>query len=206
MGYHNNAPHSSTRKEIIEGLDAFREYFGQDPVTMANHYNREAIYWGRARLTGLLPLALPADDPRQQHREFSGHVEGDESFWGDVCRSRIVYCRNFVFHDINTLRTCPIMPYYDPQRPFVNQWYASSEGANCASFNAMLTEAAQDRLEAEGGACIMYTHFGHGFADHGRINDQFRTLIERLSRKNGWFVPVCPCSIVWAPAVTEITF
>ena len=27
----------------------------------------------------------------------------------------------------------------------------------------MLTEAAQDRLEAEGGACIMYTHFGHGF-------------------------------------------
>ena len=67
------------------------------------------------------------------------------------------------FPEINTLRACPIMPYHDPQRPFVNQWYASSEGANCASFNAMLTEAAQDRLEAEGGACIMYTHFGHGF-------------------------------------------
>ena len=31
IGYHNNAPHSSTRAEIIAGLDAFREYFGRDP-------------------------------------------------------------------------------------------------------------------------------------------------------------------------------
>ena len=54
----------------------------------------------------------------------------------------------------------------------------------------MLTEAAQDSLEAEGGACIMYTHFGHGFTNDGRINERSRRLIERLSRKNGWFVPV----------------
>ncbi len=190
IGYHNNAPHSSTREEIIAGLDAFREYFGHDPVTMANHYNREAIYWGRARLTGPCRLLYLLMTRGNSIDEFSGHIEGDESFWGDVCRDRIVYCRNFVFPEINTLRACPMMPYHDPQRPFVNQWYASSEGANCVSFTAMLTEAALDRLEAEGGACIMYAHFGHGFVHHGRINNQFRTVMERLSRKNGWFVPV----------------
>ena len=121
--------------------------------------------------------------------QHAGHVEGDESFWGDVCRSRIRYCRNFVFPQINTLSACPLMPYHDPDRPFVNQWYASTEGSRCSTFTAALTERAQDQLEEEGGACIMYTHFGHGFIENGSMNQRFRKLMERLSRKNGWFVP-----------------
>jgi hypothetical protein len=59
-----------------------------------------------------------------------------------------------------------------------------------ASFMRTISEAAQDRLEAEGGACIMYTHFGHGYWNQGRLNPAFTGLMERLSRKNGWFVPV----------------
>ena len=46
-----------------------------------------------------------------------------------------------------------------------------------------------DRLEAEGGACIMYTHFGLGFWD-GRIHPRFAESMSRLARRNGWFVPV----------------
>ena len=56
-------------------------------------------------------------------------------------------------------------------------------------FVECISEAAQDRLEAEGGACIMYTHFASGFQDHGRLNRQFQTLMEKLATKNGWFVP-----------------
>ena len=48
----------------------------------------------------------------------------------------------------------------------------------------------QDRLEEEGGACIMYTHFGNGFYQDGLLDNNFRRLMERLSQKNGWFVPV----------------
>ena len=44
--------------------------------------------------------------------------------------------------------------------------------------------------EEEGSACIMYTHFGHGFASGGRLHPEFRRLMERLAAKNGWFVPV----------------
>ena len=47
-----------------------------------------------------------------------------------------------------------------------------------------------DRLEAEGGACIMYTHFGLGFWDGHRLHPQFAELMTLLARRNGWFAPV----------------
>src|SRR5262245_598265 len=50
IGYHNAAPHSSFRQETADGLDAFADFFGGCPVTMANHYNAEAMYWGKYRL------------------------------------------------------------------------------------------------------------------------------------------------------------
>lgn len=37
----------------------------------------------------------------------------------------------------------------------------------------------------------MYTHFAKGFYENGNgINSRFKSLMKRLSRKNGWFVPV----------------
>jgi hypothetical protein len=83
------------------------------------------------------------------------------------------------------------MPYHDPARPYVNRWYASCEGATGPAFLEAISERAQDRLESEGGACIMYTHFGHGFVDtRGQLDGRFKFLMERLLRRNGWFVPV----------------
>ena len=99
------------------------------------------------------------------------------------------YVRNFVFPEVNTLKACPSMPYHDPKRPLVNYWYSSSEGGDITSFKKMLTEKNQDSLEAERGACIMYTHFGKGFDQDG-VDRQFQRLMHRLSKKNGWFVPV----------------
>ena len=190
IGYHHNTPHTSLRSEIIEGLDRFRSYFGGDPLSMANHYNGEAIYWGSARLTGLSRAVYNCSTLWQNEGKFNGHVNGHPSFWGDVCKSRIRYCRNFIFLDINTLKACPWMPYHDPLRPFVNLWYASTEGSNRDRFVKTICEENQDRLEAEGGACIMYTHFGHHYVRDGSLDPEFQRLMTRLSRKNGWFVPV----------------
>jgi hypothetical protein len=53
-----------------------------------------------------------------------------------------------------------------------------------------LSDENQKRLVREGGACIMYTHLASGFLENGRINKRFRVLMERMSRRNGWFVPV----------------
>ncbi|HTS75455.1 MAG TPA: hypothetical protein VMG40_04580 [Bryobacteraceae bacterium] len=190
VGYHNATLHSSTRQETIRALDAFRALFGADPSAMANHYNEEAIYWGPARITGIrrwLYLALTRGATAGKH---FGHVEGHPMFWGDVCRERIRYCRNLVFADIDTLHSCPWMPYEDPARPWVRKWYCASEAAQAPAFLNILSESNQDRLEQQGGASILYTHFGHGFTSGGKLNPEFRRLMERLASKNGWFVPV----------------
>lgn len=189
IGYHNTTPHSSPRPEILDGLNAFRGYFGSAPITMANHYNAEAIYWGSYRLTGARRVLYRAANLWRKEK-FFGHVRDSRYFWGDVCADDVRYCRNFVFREINTLRACPWMPYHDPDREYVKFWYASSEGANVESFVETLSEANQDRLEAERGACIMYVHFGHGFARDGELDGRFCSLLTRLSKKNGWFVPV----------------
>ena len=83
-----------------------------------------------------------------------------------------------------------MMPYHDPARPFVNYWFAASEGPSIRSFNELISEDRQDRLVREGGACIVYTHFANGFLVKGKINERFQALMERLSKLNGWFVPV----------------
>ena len=168
----------------------FDSYFGAYPSSMANHYNGEAIYWGNARLSGWRRAAYNLITRGQNNGRFFGHVKGHPSFWGDICRDRIEYCRNFVFSDLNTLGMCPYMPYQDPEKPFVRSWFSASEGSNAGSFLKTIGERYQDRLEEQGGASIMYTHFGHGFVRDGKLSTEFQRLMKRLAQKNGWFVPV----------------
>jgi hypothetical protein len=191
IGYHNATLHTSERAETRAGLDRFAGLFGHPPKSMAHHYYcDENLYWGEHRLTGVHQLLYNVLTRGQNHNRYFGHVEGHPYFWGDLCRERIRYVRNFVFSDINTTAACPLMPYHDPARPYVNYWYSSSEGSNVNSYLKCIAEANQDRLEAEGGGCIMYTHFGHGYMDGKKLNPRFRQLMERLAKKNGWFAPV----------------
>lgn len=191
IAFHNATLHTSFREETRQALELFREYFGDYPASMANHYfAEEGIYWGDARVSGSRRLFYNLFTRWEKSGKHFGHVPGHEQFWGDMCREHIRYVRNFAFADINTLAACPFMPYHDPSRPFVNRWYAASEGANVNSMNERIAEAAQEQLEAQGGACIMYTHFGHGYTDARAIHPRFRELITRISKRNGWFVPV----------------
>jgi hypothetical protein len=191
IAFHNAASHSSLRDKTIQAIERFRELFGYYPKCMSNHsQNEESLYWGNYRLTGLNEFIYNLFTFNRHKKRFRGHIEGDKYFWGDVCKEKIEYVRNFIFSDINTLKACPIMPYHDPQRHYVNYWFASSEGPDVETFCRCVTEKNQDRLEEEGGACIMYTHFACGFYHKGNINSRFESLVQRLSQKNGWFVPV----------------
>ena len=191
MGYHNATYETSARERTRRGLDRYAEVFGHSPVTMSNHYNcDEDVYWGEHRVSGWRRHAYNVLTRGQNHNKFHGHVPGHPLFWGDLCKERVKYVRNFVYARINTLAACPYMPYHDPARPLVNYWYASSEGANVRKFTKTISEANLDRLAAEGGACIMYTHFGYGYLENGKLDPEFRRLMTRLSKMNGWFVPV----------------
>ena len=102
IAWHNATLHTSTRDETEEGLDTFRRLFGRDPDSMANHYNGEALYWGPARLGGLSRFIYLLLTRYSSSNRFFGHVAGHPYFWGDLCRQRIRYCRNFIFSDLNT--------------------------------------------------------------------------------------------------------
>ena len=192
IGWHGTSPRTSLRPETLAGFERFRELFGNWPKTMSQHYDcSENLYWGDDRLTSPSHRFVYNVLTRwKYHSTYYGHVPGHPMYWSDLCRERVTYVRNFVFSNINTLAACPFMPYHDPARPDVNYWYSSSEGHNVDSFTAMLSEPNQDRLEAEGGACIMYTHFAYRFTENGALDRRFHDLMARLSKKNGWFVPV----------------
>jgi hypothetical protein len=190
IAFHNATSHTSRREQTLEGLDRFAELFGHYPRSMANHYfSQESLYWNENRLTGIRrPLYTLLTRGRNRNTSH-GHEQDHPFFWGDACKEKIKYVRNFVFSEINTLKVCPYMPYHDPLRPFVNYWFSSAEGSNVSSFVERIAENNQERLEEEQGACIMYVHFGHGFYENGRLDSQFCSLMKRLAQRNGWFVP-----------------
>ena len=190
VGYHMATFHTSNRSETLRGLEQFAHHFGHYPKAMANHDGcRENIYWGNYRFTQVNALIYNILTQFKQNNVYHGHCPDSPLFWGDLCKKNIKYVRNFTFSDINSLRACPFMPYRDPKRPYVPYWFASSRGNNVTVFNECLKEEAQDRLEEEGGACIMYVHFASHFFRDGQINPRFRSLMERLRSRNGWFVP-----------------
>ena len=191
IALHNVTYHTSDRSTVIEGFERFHEYFGSYPHIHVNHGDcQENIYWGDARFTRMNRALYNLLSNHERQNRFKGHVQGSKLFWGDICLERIDFVRNFTFLDINTLKVCPYMPYYDPERPFVKNWFASTDGANGDRFIEKISEENQDRLEEEGGACIMYTHFGSRFINDGQMQPLFKQRMERLSKKNGWFVPV----------------
>jgi hypothetical protein len=81
------------------------------------------------------------------------------------------------------------MPYRNPDKPYVNYWFHTSDGGGVESFNELLTEENIDRLEQESGVCLVYTHFGKGFYKDGEINSRTRELLTGLASRNGWFAP-----------------
>lgn len=191
LGLHNVTSHTSYRDEILRGLDQFAAYFGHDPKSMANHYFCEdSLYWGEHRVTGFNRLLYNTLTLTRKRGISHGHENGHPYFWGDASKARIKYVRNFAFGTLNTLKACPYMPYHDPLKPYVNYWFASSEGSNVETFVKRVTSENLDRLEEEGGACIMYVHFGHRFVRNGELDPRFREIVEELARRNGWFVPV----------------
>ena len=191
IALHNVRNYDSTREIIEQGLEEFRRRVGHDPRVHSNHCNnRDNIYWGAARFHMLGPLYRAGSTLLDRHT-FEGHDPRTEFFWGDLCRERVDYVRNFVFREINLDRVNPTMPYYDPSRPFVKYWFSSCDGADVIRFRERICEVNQDQLEAEGGVCIMYTHLACGFASAGKVDPRTEQLLRRLASRNGWFVPVC---------------
>jgi len=190
IAYHGATMESSRRERTQRALGRFRELFGAAPRVYANHaYNQENLYWGVERLDDPLLRALYARVEGRPVGYYQGHLPDTPWWWGDMA-GQLTYIRNLTFSNINVRRVNPSLPYTDPRRPGVPWWFSASDAEDAAAFNDLISPAAQDRLEREGGVCIVATHLGKGFCEGGAVHPETRRLLARLAGKPGWFVPV----------------
>jgi len=191
IAYHGPSMVSSDRDDTIRSLRIYHEVIGEYPRIYAPHArNRENIYWGRFRFTIPLIQSLYMYLSKEPPDYYSGHNRYSTYFWGDICRQHFNYVRNFTYDEINLLRICNRIIYRDPRKPFVNCWFISSDADNVNEFNRLLSEENQDRLERERGICIITTHFGKGFIREGKVHESTQRVLDIMSKRNGWFVPV----------------
>lgn len=190
IAYHGATMESSTRERSARALAIFQEQFGGPPRVYANHaLNQEGLYWGVERLDDPVLKALYGLGEGRHAGYYQGHLPGSPWWWGDLA-GQITYARNLTFSCINLRRINPSMPYRDPRRPIVPWWFSASDAEDVHAFNDLIAPAAQDRLEQEGGVCIVATHLGKGFTEAGAVHPETVRLLGRLAAKGGWFVPV----------------
>ena len=196
IGLHGIGDGHFEREEILEGLEAFKDILGDYPSIHANHQSNSCnVYWWHNRFP--IPFRWIYSlynglKGRGFFRE-GGHVKTSSMFWGDAFQKHIRYVRNLTFNNVNTIACDPRMPYRRKDTPLANFWFSSSDGHTVEEFNDLIHPANLDRLEKEGGSCIVYTHFASGFVNEkGVINPVFLQRMKDLSSRNGWFVPVSP--------------
>ncbi|MBN1213323.1 MAG: hypothetical protein JXA92_12180 [candidate division Zixibacteria bacterium] len=178
----------SKRGEIIPAFEKYKETFGAYPNIHINHaVNTDNLYWGEDKFS-FYPFKL-LYRWMFSNKKYYGHVPGSEYFWGDLVRDYVTYVVNFSFYDINLLKINPSFPYFNPDKPYVNYWFHSSEGADVYRMNELLTKENVDRLEEEGGVCLVYTHLARDFYKDDSLNATFRKHMKYLASKEGWFVP-----------------
>lgn len=179
---------SSPRADIERGLEEFREILGAYPRMQVNHsLNEDNLYWG-PHLYSFAPLRWAA--PLAIRHRFSGHDPQSPYFWGDIARERIKYVRRFTYSNINLRSVAPSMPYRLEDKPYVNYWFPTANGDRVVEFSELLKPENLDRLEREGGVCLVYAHLGSGsFTRAGAADPRFEARIRELTRRNGWFVP-----------------
>jgi hypothetical protein len=198
IALHGVGDGSFTRQEIIEGIETYRKKIGEYPRIHTNHSsNPSNLYWRHERfafpVSTLHRLASGLLSPGSWKSNNSlGSQPNSRQFWGDISKRHILYMRNLLFNEINTLARDPRMPYEIRRKnKYSNLWFSSSDGHTVEEMTDLLAPENLDRLEEQGGACIVYTHFASGFVGpEGRIVRPFRQAIENLAGRPGWFVPV----------------
>lgn len=191
LAFHGATMESSYRERTVEALEFFHTEFGEYPRLFCNHgHNRENLYWGADRFrtyAARRAFHLTQEAPRHS---YEGSLEESPYFWGDLCRKHVKYVRSFTFRRLNLLEINPEMPYRLPDKPFVNYWFSTSDAPDVHQFNRSMSRARIDRVEAEGGVCIVSTHLGKGFAPDGVVNPDTLEILRDVSQRPGWFAPV----------------
>ena len=190
LGLHNVGSGYYEREEIIKGLAEYEEILGEKPKIHVNHsYNPDNIYCGPKRFS--FPFNIIVKYLYSNYTNFLGDIKNSKNYWADIHKRIIKYSRNYEIDDINTIKHNPYMPYKDKKYDeYCNYWYSSTFAPNQWMFNHIVTKESIDRLEKEGGICILYTHLGY-YHKNGKVDEGFKKMIKYIGKKeSGLFIPV----------------
>lgn len=192
IAFHGASMESNTREDTLAGLEHFNNILGFYPRSYACHAgNKENMYWGKDRFHYRLFRLLYELLNRKRSTCYSGSKEGSPYYWADICYKHFDYVRIFTYNHINLLNVSQCLPYSAKTLPFVKSCFFTSDVDNVEEFNEFLCVRNQKKLEEKRGVCIVSTHFGKGFVKNGELHQETKALLLKLSRRNGWFVPVC---------------
>lgn len=197
IGLHGVGSGEFSRREILEGLERFKDVFGRYPTLHTNHFqNPDNLYWSpRKRMVppfgpGYALVSALVQVLGRRKRSYRGEDPSSPHFWGDVAKQHVKYIRNLTFNGINTLAYDPRMPYQVPAKEeYSNYWFSSSDGHTLEEFSSLIAPQNVGRLVREQGACIVYTHFASQFVRGGKVDAVFEERLRHLASHRGWFVP-----------------
>ena len=189
IAFHNAGSGGFKRDETLFALNFLKKEFGSYPILHINHGdNIENLYWGPNRFSGLIKLLYA-----QKKKNVRSEGENPKSpyFWGDIAKKNIKYIRNRTFKQLNTLKCDRRLVYKEKGKTdFSNYWFSSSDGMRLSSFLELINKKSIDKLVKKHGCAIVYTHFSYDFVDeNGVLNSDFKSVIDYLTTKDGWFVP-----------------
>jgi len=191
ISFHGATMVSSKRDDTQQALKLFNERLGFYPRTFASHSsNRENLYWGSNRFTSKILKFLYKAISNEKDNFYQGHIDNSPYFWGDLAQKHIQYVRSFTFDNINLIDAHLPILYVPKEMPYINNCFISADADNVEELNGLLAEKHQDSLIQNRGICIISTHFGKGFVNNGQLNKNTQRLLKRLSKFNGWFMPV----------------
>jgi hypothetical protein len=190
IAFHGATMETALRADTARALESFRNVFGHAPTSYAAHsHNRDNLYWGRHRFHSPLWRALYAATAGRGEPEYSGHVAGSDVYWLDLA-PELRYVRSFTFAGVDLDKVTRRFPYSTAQTPRIKGWFPSCDADNVQEFVELLSDENQSALESGRGICILSTHLGKGFVRNGRVREDVVRVLESLSRRSGWFVPL----------------
>lgn len=191
LAFHGATMESSPRERTLRGLAFLDEELPVPLKIHCNHgQNLENVYWGSRRYrTLLLRLPLELAEWVAGRPRYEGHRPGSPFFWGDVCRARFRFVRNFSFATLDTLAIPPHGPYRLASTPWVNYWFNSSDAPDVAHFKRLVTRKGVAALRDAGGTCILSTHLGKGFVRDGRVDPAVEDRLRYIASLGGWLAP-----------------
>jgi hypothetical protein len=193
IAFHGATMESTTRDGTISALEQFHRSVGAMPRSYASHaFNRDNLYWGIDRFRFATTRALYALLGQEKRGHYQGHVPESPYFWGDLATKYLDYVRSFTYATFDLTKLAFPVVYSRPDTPWVKRWFITCDADNVEQFNDLLASANQERLERDGGLCIVSTHLGKGFVKEGQVHPVTRRLLTELRTRNAWCVPVSP--------------